>query len=116
MPHKDIDFKRLRTAVDWSVSQLEKPRNQRVEMIQQYVGSHYARGGAEDHVPVNLLELAATIYVRALAARSPTVMVTTGVDALKPADSFWVYSWLMFGAAVLFGIRARFYQAKDYTQ
>jgi len=78
-------FKRLREAIDWSISQIEKPRNQRVDTIKQYVGSHYSTGGTDKHVPANLLELAVTIYVRALAARSPRVMVTTGVDALKPA-------------------------------
>jgi POT family proton-dependent oligopeptide transporter len=44
------------------------------------------------------------------------VALLAGVEALEAAASFWTYSGLMFGAAVLFGIRARFYKAKDYTQ
>lgn len=79
-----LDFDRLRTAIDWSVSQLEKPREKRIDAIRQYVGSHYAKGGADKRVPVNMLELAVTIYVRQLAARAPQVMVNTGVDHLRP--------------------------------
>ncbi len=79
-----VDHKRLMTAVDWSVRQLTEPRRQRVDAIRQYVGSHYAKGGADRRVPTNLLELAVTIYVRNLAARAPQVMISTGVDALKP--------------------------------
>ena len=79
-----IKFEKLKTAIDWSVGQLEKPRNKRVEAVKQYVGKHYAKGGAEHRVPVNLLELATTIYVRALAARAPRVMVTTSSDELRP--------------------------------
>jgi len=44
------------------------------------------------------------------------VAVLAGIDALEAAESFWIYSGLMFVAALLFGIRARFYKAKDYTQ
>ncbi len=85
MPHlQGIDFAQLQTAIDWSISQLEKPRNQRVELVRQYVGSHYSRGGADKVVPVNLLELAVTIYVRTLAARAPQVMINTNVDELRP--------------------------------
>lgn len=79
-----FDFDRLRSAVEWSVRQLEEPRRNRVDAVRQYVGSHYASSGAEQRVPVNMLELAVTIYVRHLAARAPRVMVSTGVDALKP--------------------------------
>lgn len=32
------------------------------------------------------------------------------------AYSFWVYAVMMAGAGVLFGVRAYFYEAKDYTQ
>jgi hypothetical protein len=81
---KDFDFDRLRKAVDWSVRQLKKPRDQRVAAVRQYVGAHYAEKGADRVVPVNMLELATTIYVRHLAARAPRAMVTTSVEHLKP--------------------------------
>lgn len=79
-----IDFKRLRSAVEWSVRQLEGPRAQRVHTVRQYVGSHYGKDGSDKHVPTNMIELAITIYLRQLAARAPQVMVSTGVDELKP--------------------------------
>lgn len=79
-----VDVRRLQDAVDWSRRQLEVPRRARVDAVKQFVGGHYARGGAEKLVPVNLLELAVTIYLRHLAARAPRVMVTSRVDELKP--------------------------------
>ena len=43
---KKSKFERLRTAVDWSIRQLEKPRQSRYDAIKQYVGMHYGEGGA----------------------------------------------------------------------
>lgn len=80
----DKKFARLRTAIDWSVRQLEKPRSNRVDAIKQFVGSHYADNGSDRRMPTNLLELAVTIYVRQLAARAPRVMATTKVSTLRP--------------------------------
>ncbi len=79
-----IKFERLLSAVEWSVRQLDEPRKHRVRAVRQYVGSHYAQGGADRCVPTNLLELAVTIYVQNLAARAPRVAITTSVDHLKP--------------------------------
>jgi len=81
---RGVNFDRLRTAVDWSIRQLVVPRNKRIEAIQQFVGYHYAQHGTDRTNPTNLLELAITIYVGRLAARAPRVMVSTGVDHLKP--------------------------------
>jgi len=79
-----VDFKRLQTAVDWSVRQLEQPRKQRVDMVRQFVGSHYFKNPADMRVPTNMLELAVTIYVSRLAARSPRVMVSAIDDSMRP--------------------------------
>jgi hypothetical protein len=79
-----IDFKNLRTAIDWSIRQLDTPRKKRVEAVKQYVGSHYGDGGSDRRVPVSLLELAVTIYTRQLAARAPRAIITTGSSALRP--------------------------------
>lgn len=76
--------KRLKAAIEWSARKLDFPRKKRVEQVRQYVGSHYAEGGADRRVPINMLELAITIYVRALAARAPQVLVSTGTEELKP--------------------------------
>ena len=84
MSNLGINFADLRTAVDWSVSQLANPRKKRVEAVKQYVGNHYAEGGTEKRVPTNFLELAVTIYTRQLAAQAPRVIVSTGNSSLRP--------------------------------
>jgi len=80
-----VDFEKLRTAVDWSIRQLETPRKKRIEAVKEYVGHHYSKGGAQFTVPTNFLELAVTIYARQLAARAPKAMITAAVPALRPA-------------------------------
>lgn len=79
-----VDFKQLRTAVDWSISQLKTPRKHRYDAITQFVGQHYSGHGSDRRVPTNFLELATTIYIRLLAANSPKIKVKTNVQALKP--------------------------------
>ncbi len=81
---RGVDFDQLRSAIDWSIRQLETPRAKRVEAIREYVGSHYGDGGKETRVPTNFLELAVTIYSRQLAARSPQVMVSSRSYELRP--------------------------------
>ena len=44
------------------------------------------------------------------------VFFVKGIKDLAPVTSFWIFSGLMFVAAALFAIRARFYKEKDYTQ
>lgn len=84
MARAGFNFEKLRRAVDWSLMQLQTPRKKRVEAIKQFVGHHYADSGSDRVVPVNMIELAATIYVRHLASRAPQVMVSTSVDHLRP--------------------------------
>lgn len=78
-------FRNLTEAVNWSVKQMETPRQNRLHAVRQYVGSHYADGDAERRVPTNLLEMAVVIYTRLLAVRSPRVMISTEVPELKRA-------------------------------
>jgi len=79
-----VNFKDLRTAVDWSIRQMDTPRKEHIKAVKQYVGNHYADGGADKAVPTNFLELAVTIYMQQLAARAPRAVVTTKVADLKP--------------------------------
>jgi len=79
-----IDFEQLRTAIDWSVRQLEVPRKNRVDAVKEFVGKHYASGGSEKRVPTNFIELAVTVYIRLLAANSPRATVTTKNTSLRP--------------------------------
>jgi hypothetical protein len=84
MSNLGVNFEDLRKAVDWSISQLEEPRKNRITAIEQFVGSHYSDKGAEKRVPINFLELAVTIYIRQLAARAPRAMVSTSNPRLRP--------------------------------
>jgi hypothetical protein len=78
------NFEALRTAIESSITLLATPRKNRISAIKQYVGNHYSDGGSERVVPTNFLELAVTIYVRQLAARAPSVMISTDDAALRP--------------------------------
>lgn len=79
-----FDFQKLRTAIDWSITQLNTPRQKRLDAIRQYVGNHYGDDGSDKRVPTNFLELAVTIYTRQLAARAPRVMVSAKNQQLRP--------------------------------
>jgi hypothetical protein len=75
---------RLFTAIEWSKKQLHYPRKKRYEAIKQYVGHHYSEEGTQKRVPVNFLKLAIDVYVRALAAKSPRVLISTRKPELMP--------------------------------
>ena len=79
-----VNFRQLRSAVEWSIKRLETPRRNRVDAIKEYVGMHYADGGAENRMPTNFLELAVTIYVQQLAARPPRCTFKAKNSRLKP--------------------------------
>ena len=76
-PLKPKQFDRLRDAIKWSNTQLDYPREQRVQSIEQFVGSHHTEGGFDRPVPVNMLKLAVDIFVRMLAPKSPRGMIET---------------------------------------
>ena len=79
-----MDISKIHSAIEWSITQLDKPRNERVSAVQSFCGSHYVKDNPGPATPVNLIELAVTIYVRLLAARSPKCLVTTAVPSLRP--------------------------------
>jgi hypothetical protein len=82
-PFSDRKVKRLRKALEHGRTALKPFRDERIEAIRQYVGFHYSKNGAKDHVPVNLIELAASIYMRSLAAKAPDVSISTSFQELK---------------------------------
>jgi len=84
MANLGVDFKQLRNAVEWSNKQFERPRQNRINAIKEFVGFHYAEEGSARRVPTNMMELAVTIYTRQLMARSPRAMVNTPTLSLKP--------------------------------
>ena len=83
-----VDFKSLRTAVDWSILELAIPKANYVYGVQQYVGNHYSHGGSEKAVPTNFIELAIMLYMQQLAARAPRCTFNTEVRKYKP----WAYA------------------------
>lgn len=76
-------FKRLDKAIEWSQRQLEFPRRKRVEAVKYLVGYHYNENGTPRKEPINLIKLAVQIYVQALAARAPRVLISTSIPELK---------------------------------
>jgi hypothetical protein len=80
----DTNLSKLRTAIEYSRRQLQPFRQQRYEVIRQYVGNHYSDDGAAERTPINLLELAVNIYTQQMAARSPQVIVNTARKEFKP--------------------------------
>lgn len=79
-----INFTQLATSIKSSIQQLQTPRENRLELVKQYAGRHYSDSGTEKRQPTNLLELAVSIYVRQLAARTPRVIVNTDIRSLRP--------------------------------
>jgi hypothetical protein len=78
-----VDFPQLMSACDWSISQFETPRKNRLEAIREFCGVHYADGGTEKRNPTNFLELATTIYVRSLASNAPSCTFTAKRPELR---------------------------------
>lgn len=79
-----LELAKLHDSIDNSKQKMGRLCEERVSAVEQFVGTHYAENGAKDAVPVNLLELATTIYLRLLAARAPHCLVTTETRSLKP--------------------------------
>ena len=80
----ELEFEKLKDAVDWSIQQLDMPRANRIKALKQYTTSHYSSNGAEKRVPTNFLELAVTIYSRQLAPKVPQCMISTKLKQLRP--------------------------------
>lgn len=65
-PYNEHDLKRLWDAMSHSREKLRPFRENRLDAIKQYVGSHYGEQGSEEDVPVNLIELAISVYTQQL--------------------------------------------------
>ena len=52
-------------------------RKKRAAMLREYVGYHFGEKGSDDKTPLNLIDLAHSIVVRQLAARTPKTLVST---------------------------------------
>lgn len=77
-------FQKLRNSMRWSFKKLETFRTTRKKLIDTYTGGSYADGGESGSVPVNLLELAVSIYQRQLASHTPQVSISSKSFSLQP--------------------------------
>jgi hypothetical protein len=77
------DKEQLSKAVGYSRKCLNVYRQNRIDVLKQLVGNHYSGSGADDKVPINLLELSINIYMQRLAAQAPQAEVTTDYPELK---------------------------------
>lgn len=82
-PKLSTDIEQLSKAVGYSRKCMEVFRKNRLDILRQLVGHHYSDNGADDKVPINLLELAINIYTQRLAAQGPQAEVTTDYPQLK---------------------------------
>ena len=55
-------------------------------------------------------------WLLAVSVGNLLVAFLARLEGLPRVEFFWVFAGLMFGAALLFGIRAAFYTYRTYTQ
>lgn len=82
-----INYSRLFQAMRTSRRVLEVYRSERLMAIRQYVGRHYAEGGLDLKVPVNLIARYVQIISRSLVPNCPRVMLSTQKRDKQPAVS-----------------------------
>ena len=80
----DQKLSRLVTACEWSRRRLEPFRRHRLSALKEFVGFHYS-DGSDERVPVNMIKLAAKIYMRKLLPHMPRVTVNTKNPQIKAA-------------------------------
>ncbi len=80
---KDLKLGQLCCAIQKSRLQLRKIREQRREMVRQFIGSHWSEEGASLPVPINVISLYVQIVGRNLIAKNPRVMLSSFDRAQK---------------------------------
>lgn len=78
------NFDELVESVTRSRKRMRVYRENRRDMLRQYVGKHYSDGGTGERVPLNLLELAVNIYCSNLTGGVPKADVACFERELKP--------------------------------
>ncbi len=84
---KRVDIDRLCLAMNRSRLMLRRFREERREMVRQYVGNHWSEEGTSEKVTVNLIGLYVSVVGRNLIAKNPRVMLSTFDRQNKPAVS-----------------------------
>ena len=88
---------RLLEAVQFSRDRMQPFREQRLAAVRAYVGSNYGEMGAQEKVPLNLMQMAVNIYRRQVAARAPQAIIVPRDQRLVPvaADFELALNWLI---------------------
>jgi len=85
-PNSPLDRQKLFGTIDQDNGKMSSFRDTRKKFYNQIKGSHYGDEGARKKVPVNLLELAVSIYVRKLAPVTPRCLsVAEQIDLIPVA-------------------------------
>src|SRR3990167_4763242 len=82
-PENERDISRLKSGIEYSLRRLEKFRTNRLNVIKQMVGKHYAEGGTDVKVALPLIRMAATIHDRRLIPADPGYLISTKYPELK---------------------------------
>lgn len=86
-PNDPDDICRLKESVEASLLDLKPFRENYKRYLKEMVGVYYSKNGNPKVVPINLLELATTIYLQQLMAMPPRVNVTTYNRGVRPAGN-----------------------------
>lgn len=73
-PKDKSQMQKLSQAMGYSWEQLQPFRDTRRKLLKNYAGKHYGNSTSEK-MPVNLMELAANIYLQRLVASSPAIKI-----------------------------------------
>ncbi|KKM19998.1 hypothetical protein LCGC14_1649980 [marine sediment metagenome] len=82
---KKEDLKKLHSSIEANFKLLEPFRKNRLEVIKEYVGSHFSDHGSEKQLPFNMIRLFVDIFTRRLVANNPSSLVTTKPLRLRPS-------------------------------
>lgn len=80
------DMQRFRGAVEASRQKLQPFRENRLDMIEQFIGTHYGEEGPHEPVPIMFIEMAVMIYTYNLIGGEPQALVRTKHSQLKPTS------------------------------
>ncbi len=80
----ELTNEKLADAIEYSRRKLEPFRRKRLDAVRTYVGANYSDENPSLRMPVNLLEMALSIYKRQLAASSPRVIVNANKSENYP--------------------------------
>lgn len=86
MPRKsqDIELDRLCAAIRSARKSLQKFREDRREIVRQWVGTHYGEQGAALPVPINMIGQFLEIMIRSVVSQTPRAMITTELPEVGP--------------------------------